>query len=183
MPIERLMHDFYDRSRFRFRVKGRHCTRDTYGMLRGICQGDPLSVVGFNALMLPIVTVLASYEAVDFICYADDLTLVSTDQRQLQCALDEVVAYLGTLDIEVANKSQYWVTSPAAMQQWKQDWLCDFLRCARRLRPLPMTAQAKQRAWSSIVLARLLYSPWGLYLSAKELHALRNRLVGPCPRR
>eukprot|EP00971_Amphidinium_carterae_P242068 4806197-Amphidinium_carterae.1 len=69
-------------------------------------------------------------------------------------------------------------TSGSALNTWKKEWVQQLLLCAKRLRPLPMTSSAKQRAWSSIVLARLLYSPWGLRLNAQEQHYMRNRFVG-----
>ena len=95
-----------------FKLLGSICEKNGHKLCRGIHQGCPLSVMCYNALVLPLIMRLSTVcPTVNITVCADDLILWSESKAALESALREVSIYMDHSLITLnPTKTRYWVS-------------------------------------------------------------------------
>ena len=178
-----------------------------FRLRKGIHQGCPLSILGFNILLTPLCRRLEEIHKIPLsIVYADDITVIARTYEQLVAALEDIEQHLRCLGIGLnPSKSQYWAAQhetrpvtvggiPLKLQQHltilgmthsphrqhrdtKNAFVQAYRRAAGVLSSLPMPVAYKENAVAAILLSAAACCPWQLYADAKLLSIMRKDLV------
>jgi hypothetical protein len=114
-----LLKSMYSQITFRLKVNGELTNPEPSNI--GVRQGDVLSPILFNIYLNDLVNKLKSdendltklnEETIPVLMYADDLALISTTEKGLQCQLDQLYTYCSEWHLEVnTTKTKIMVIS------------------------------------------------------------------------
>ena len=109
--LAHVVESLYRKGWVRHRYRGRFVHHERFQLKTGVHQGCGASVLGFNALLLPLCVHLErNFENLQGVVYADDISLIACSKMQLEQATLYVQTYLNELGIRLNPlKSQVWI--------------------------------------------------------------------------
>ena len=111
VALSNMVESLHKRGWVKHRYGGRLVLQESFQLHTGVHQGCGASVLGFNALLLPLCFQLeARFEGLQAVVYADDISLVAVSKKQVVLATQYVQDYLNELGIRLNPlKTQVWL--------------------------------------------------------------------------